>query len=110
MNWSLSPTTIPSKNDPELLRAFLRASKKGFEDMKNDPDGSLDLLLSRQNAENFPLTRSVEEQSLSILLPAMEHEDAPFLRSGPCRLAERHRLADRKRYDPQCSRGRRRDG
>src|SRR5699024_11240677 len=33
------------ENDPELLRAFLRASEKGFEDMKNDPDGSLDLLL-----------------------------------------------------------------
>lgn len=71
------------ENDPELLRAFLRASKKGFEDMKNDPNGSLDLLLSRQNAENFPLTRSVEEQSLSILLPAMEHEDAPFLSQDP---------------------------
>lgn len=71
------------ENDPELLRAFLRASEKGFEDMKNDPDGSLDLLLSRQNAENFPLTRSVEEQSLSILLPAMEHEDAPFLSQDP---------------------------
>lgn len=67
------------ENDPDLLRAFLRASKKGFEDMKNDPEGSLDLLLSKQNAENFPLTRSVEEQSMDILLPAMEHDDAPFL-------------------------------
>ena len=67
------------ENDPELLRGFLRACEKGFADMKNDPAGSLDLLLSRQNAENFPLTRSVEEQSMSILLPAMEHDDAPFL-------------------------------
>ena len=47
--------------------------------MKNDPEGSLDLLLSKQNAENFPLTKSVEEQSMQVLLPAMEHDDAPFL-------------------------------
>lgn len=66
-------------NDPDTLRAFLRASQKGFEDMKNDPEGSLDLLLSKQNAENFPLTKSVEEQSMQVLLPAMEHDDAPFL-------------------------------
>ena len=66
-------------NDPDTLRAFLRASQKGFEDMKNDPEGSLELLLSKQNAENFPLTKSVEEQSMQVLLPAMEHDDAPFL-------------------------------
>lgn len=67
------------ENDPDLLRGFLRACQKGFADMKNDPSGSLDLLLSRQNAENFPLTRSVEEQSMDLLIPAMEHADAPFL-------------------------------
>ncbi|HJC21867.1 MAG TPA: ABC transporter substrate-binding protein [Candidatus Butyricicoccus avicola] len=67
------------ESDPEMLQGFLRACEKGFADMKNDPEGSLDLLLSRQNAENFPLTRSVEEQSMQVLLPAMEHSDAPFL-------------------------------
>ncbi len=67
------------ENDSETLKAFLRASKKGFEDMKNDPEGSLALLLSKQSAENFPLTESVERKSMEILLPAMEHEDAPFL-------------------------------
>lgn len=65
--------------DADALRAFLRASKRGFEDMKNDPDGSLALLLSRQSADNFPLSETVEKQSMQILLPAMEHEDAPFL-------------------------------
>lgn len=67
------------EEDADTLRAFLRASKRGFEDMKNDPDGSLALLLSRQNADNFPLSKTVEEQSMKILLPAMENETAPFL-------------------------------
>lgn len=61
------------------LEAFLRASRKGFEDMKKDPDGSLALLLSKQNADHFPLTESVEKQSMEILIPAMEQENAPFL-------------------------------
>lgn len=67
------------ENDPDTLRAFLRATKKGFEDMKNDPDGSLKLLLSKQNADNFPLTESVEQESMRILLPVMDMEGEPFL-------------------------------
>ena len=47
--------------------------------MKNDPEASLDLLLSKQSADEFPLSRTVEEQSMNVLLPAMETEDAPFL-------------------------------
>ncbi len=65
--------------DADILRGFLRASKKGFADMKNDPDGSLKLLLSKQNADNFPLSETVEKQSMDVLLPAMETESAPFL-------------------------------
>ncbi len=67
------------ENDPETLRAFLRASKRGFEDMKADPEGVLQILLDNQNAENFPLSKSVETKSMEILLPAMETENAPFL-------------------------------
>ncbi len=65
--------------DADMLKGFLRASKKGFADMKNDPEGSLELLLSKQNADNFPLSKMVEKQSMDVLLPAMETEDAPFL-------------------------------
>lgn len=67
------------EQDSETLKAFLRASKKGFEDMKNDPEGSLERLLGKQSADEFPLSRTVEEQSMNVLLPAMETEDAPFL-------------------------------
>lgn len=67
------------EQDADTLKAFLRASQKGFQDMKNDPEGSLDLLLSKQSADEFPLSRTVEEQSMNVLLPAMETEDAPFL-------------------------------
>lgn len=67
------------EQDADTLKAFLRASQKGFQDMKNDPEASLDLLLSKQSADEFPLSRTVEEQSMNVLLPAMETENAPFL-------------------------------
>lgn len=66
-------------NDSETLKAFLRASKKGFEDMKNDPKATLKILLDNQNAENFPLSESVETQSMNTLLPSMEKKGSPFL-------------------------------
>ncbi len=58
---------------------FLRAIKRGFADMKNDKKGSLDILFKYQNEDNFPLDRSVEEQSLDILLTKMEVDGKPFL-------------------------------
>lgn len=67
------------KNDPETLKKFLCASAKGFADMKSDPEGSLKILLDNQNAENFPLSETVERQSISVLLPLMDSEKEPFL-------------------------------
>ncbi len=66
-------------DDPETLSAFLRASARGFEDMKQDPKGTLQILLSNQNEENFPLSETVEQKSMETLLPMMETEDASFL-------------------------------
>lgn len=65
--------------NPEKIEKFLRASKKGFEDMKNDPEGTLKTLLENQNEENFPLSEGVEKRSIDVLLPLMETETAPFL-------------------------------
>lgn len=67
-----------NKNSDKISK-FLRASKKGFEDMKNDPEESLKILLDNQNEENFPLTESVERKSFDTLIPLMETEDAEFL-------------------------------
>lgn len=67
------------ENEPEVLAAFLRASAKGFEDFKEDPNGCLKILMDNQSAENFPLTQEVEEMSCQTLLPLMETEDAEFL-------------------------------
>ena len=58
---------------------FLRACRKGFSDMKADPEGSLKLMMENQNAENFPLTESVERMSFDVLLPMMETDTAAFL-------------------------------
>lgn len=43
------------ENDRETLSAFLRASAKGFADMRSDPEEALKILLSNQNEENFPV-------------------------------------------------------
>lgn len=61
---------------------FLRACQKGFADMQADPEGSLQLMMEHQNAENFPLTESVEKKSFEVLLPLMETEETPFLRQS----------------------------
>ena len=65
--------------EPEVLAAFLRASAKGFADMKADPEEALAILLANQSAENFPLSETVERKSMQVLLTLMETEDAAFL-------------------------------
>ena len=67
------------ENDSETLKAFLRASAKGFADMKNDPEAALQILLNNQNEANFPLSETVEHESMAVLLPMMENADAAFL-------------------------------
>lgn len=67
------------ENNPELLKAFLRASKKGFDNMAANPEAALETLLNNQNEENFPLSATVETQSMNALLPLMATEDSPFL-------------------------------
>ena len=65
-------------NDSETLKAFLRASAKGFADMKADPEEALSILLANQNEENFPLSETVERKSMATLLPMMETDEVPF--------------------------------
>ena len=67
------------EGEPEVLEGFLRASKRGFDDFKKDPDGCLKILMDNQNEENFPLSQTVEEKSCQTLLPLMETENAEFL-------------------------------
>ena len=67
------------ENNPEKITKFLRASQKGFDFMKENPEEALQILLNNQNEENFPLKEEVEKQSMDILLPLMETETTPFL-------------------------------
>lgn len=67
------------ENDSETLKAFLRASARGFADMQADPEEALSILLANQNEENFPLSETVERSSIGVLLPIMETADAKFL-------------------------------
>lgn len=67
------------EGEADTLAAFLRACERGFADTKADPEEALSILLAHQSAENFPLSESVERQSLNTLLPLMETPEAPFL-------------------------------
>lgn len=63
----------------ESYTAFLRACKKGFDDMKADPAEALEILMANQSVDNFPLSEYVETRSFEVLLPLMEQEGSPFL-------------------------------
>ena len=67
------------ENNPEKIQKFLRAAKKGFDFTKENPEEALQILLDNQNAENFPLSPTVEQASMDVLLPVMETADAPFM-------------------------------
>ncbi len=67
------------EEEPEILKAFLRASERGFEDFRADPEGTLQILLDNQNEANFPLSPTVEAKSAETLLPLMGLPEAPFL-------------------------------
>ena len=67
------------ENNPEKLQKFLRAVEKGFDFMQENPEEALQILLDHQNAENFPLSPTVEKASMDVLLPVMETADMPFL-------------------------------
>ncbi len=67
------------EKDSDTLKAFLRASARGFADMKENPEEALQILLKNQNEENFPLSETVERKSIEVLLPIMETKDAAFL-------------------------------
>lgn len=67
------------EEESDKLEAFIRASKKGFEDMKKDPQAALDILLKYQDEGNYPLNPEIEKASMEILLPLMESDEQAFL-------------------------------
>ena len=66
------------KNADKLTR-FLRATKKGYEDVKANPEKGVENLLKNQNTENFPLNKDVETKSVATILSLAEKDGAPFL-------------------------------
>ncbi|MDQ0220671.1 ABC transporter substrate-binding protein [Peribacillus cavernae] len=62
-------------DDQKSIDAFWRAAVKGYKYMENNPDEALEILLNNQDEANFPLVKSVEQQSLEILLPKMKAKD-----------------------------------
>lgn len=65
-------------NNNDVIEGFLRASKKGFDYTKNNPEKAVDLVLKAQD-ESFPLDAETEQKSLEILLPLMEEKSGNFL-------------------------------
>lgn len=67
------------QTDPETYNAFLRACKKGFDDIKDDEDAALDIVMNEMNTEDNPLDEQQQRQSYEVLMPRMETEDGNFL-------------------------------
>ncbi|MEG2347969.1 MAG: ABC transporter substrate-binding protein [Cetobacterium sp.] len=67
------------KEKKDTYQKVFNILKKGFQDVKNNPQKSIDILLSKQATEQFPLTENVEKQSLNILIPMMENTSSEFL-------------------------------
>lgn len=67
------------EEESDKLAAFIRASKKGFEDVKNDPQAALEILLKNQDEANYPLDADIEKASMDILLPLMYSDTQDFL-------------------------------
>ena len=67
------------EEESDKLEAFIRASKKGFEDMIKDTLASLYTLLKYHDEGNYPLDPEIEKASMEILLPLMESDEQEFL-------------------------------
>lgn len=67
------------EEESDKLAAFIRASKKGFEDVKNDPQAALEILLKNQDEANYHLDADIEKASMDILLPLMYSDTQDFL-------------------------------
>ena len=67
------------EEEKDKLAAFVRASRRAFEDVKSDPEAALQILLSKQDEANYPLDEEVETASMEILLPLMYSDSQGFL-------------------------------
>ena len=65
--------------DRTIAQSFAEAAFAALDSGSANPEEALAILLANQNEENFPLSESVERESMAVLLPLMETEDAPFL-------------------------------
>lgn len=67
------------EKDSESYQAFLRACRKGFQDMKSDEDGTLKLIMDKMSSEDNPLDEKQQKGSYETLIPRMEPKDGEFL-------------------------------
>lgn len=63
------------ENEQTEIEAFLRAAQKGYEFMMENPEEALDILLTYQDTANFPLNKTIETESMNVLLPKMQAEN-----------------------------------
>lgn len=65
--------------DPEMYQAFLRACKKGFEDMASGEDETMRIIMEEMNSTDNPLDEDQQRESYNILMERMQTDDAEFL-------------------------------
>lgn len=76
-------TLIVANNDlikerEEVYKKFLKATRKGFEYMKKNPEEAVQILLANQAKDQFPLNENVERIATKRYIPIME-KFGPFL-------------------------------
>lgn len=69
--------TLSKRGD--TIRRFLKACRRGFEEVKKNPEEGLDILFRHEEKAQYPLDRDVEKTGWKLLEGVMETEDHPFL-------------------------------
>ncbi|MFK4784911.1 ABC transporter substrate-binding protein [Fusobacterium sp. MFO224] len=62
----------------EVYTKFLKATRRGFEDVKANPEEAVQILLANQAKDQFPLNENVERVATKRYIPIME-KFGPFL-------------------------------
>ena len=67
------------KENPTIYERFLRACRKGFNDVKGDEELALKLIMEKMASDDNPLDETQQRGSYETLLPIMEPKGSGFL-------------------------------
>ncbi|MDO4475496.1 MAG: ABC transporter substrate-binding protein [Lachnospiraceae bacterium] len=63
----------------DLYEGFVRACRKGFDDIAADKELAMDIIMNEMNSDDNPLDEAQQSESYDILMPIMQTEENAFL-------------------------------